>query len=51
MKYEGGWTLDQPKPGYFVWTTPTGRRYEVKPEPLVEPTPDPAPIDDEPAPF
>jgi hypothetical protein len=50
MKLNGGWTLDQPKPGYFVWTTPTGRRFDVEPQPVVEPTPDPVPID-EPAPF
>jgi hypothetical protein len=50
MKLNGGWTLDQPKPGYFVWTTPTGRRFEIEPEPVVEPTPDPVLID-EAAPF
>jgi hypothetical protein len=50
MKLNGGWTLNQPEPGYFVWTTPTGRRFEVEPEPVVEPTPDPVPVD-EPAPF
>jgi hypothetical protein len=48
MKFEGGWKLDQPEPGFYVWSTPTGRRFEVKPEPVVEPTPDPVPVDDPP---
>ncbi len=26
--------LEQPDPGVFVWTTPTGHRYVVEPEPL-----------------
>jgi hypothetical protein len=50
MKLDGGWTLDQPKPGYFLWTTPAGRRFEVEPEPIVEPTPDPV-VRDDPPPF
>lgn len=37
MKAETNWTLHQPKPGHFVWTTPTGTTYEVHPEPLTEP--------------
>ena len=32
MKHTKGWKLTQPKPGYFIWTTPTGRTYEVDPE-------------------
>jgi hypothetical protein len=51
IKFEGGWTLEQPEAGLYVWTTPTGRRYEVESEPVVEPTPDPIIDDDEPAPF
>jgi hypothetical protein len=50
MKLDGGWKLEQPKPGYFVWTTPTGHRFDVEPEPVAEPTPDPVVID-EPPPF
>jgi hypothetical protein len=50
MKLNGGWTLNQPKPGYFVWTTPTGQRFEIEPEPVTEPTPDPV-ATDEPPPF
>jgi hypothetical protein len=50
MKVVGGWRLEQPKPGYFVWTTPAGRRFEVEPEPITEPTPDPV-VADGPPPF
>src|SRR6266487_1275712 len=52
MKLEGRWRLEQPEPGRFVWTTPAGLRYEVEPEPVVEPTPDPViKIDDQPPPL
>jgi hypothetical protein len=27
MKHDGGWTLEQPKPGLFIWTSPAGRTY------------------------
>jgi Domain of unknown function (DUF222) len=27
-----GWHLEQAKPGYFIWTTPTGRSYPVSPD-------------------
>lgn len=52
-KLDGGWQLEQPQPGYFVWTTPAGLRYEVPPEPATDPTPDPVidPADDDPPPF
>jgi hypothetical protein len=49
-KVNGGWTLEQPTPGYFVWTSPAGLTYEVHPEPVVDPTPDPV-VDDSPPPF
>ena len=29
MKHRAGWRLDQPEPGIFVWTTPTGRVHTV----------------------
>lgn len=52
IKLEGGWTLAQPKPGHYVWTTPAGTIYEVEPEPIVDPTPDPQPVpDDDQPPF
>ena len=50
MKLDGGWRLEQPEPGRFVWTTPAGLRYEVQPEPVTDPTPDPT-IVDQPPPF
>lgn len=28
-KHNGGWTLDQPQPGVFAWTSPAGRIYRV----------------------
>jgi hypothetical protein len=31
-KTHGGWRLEQPEPGRFVWTAPTGHRYPVDPE-------------------
>jgi len=33
LKLEGGWTLAQPTPGHFVWTSPTGHIFEVHSEP------------------
>ena len=55
LKGEGGWLLEQPTPGTFVWTSRLGGRYEVWPEPVQPPAVDeyPAPDDpyhDEPAP-
>jgi uncharacterized protein DUF222 len=52
MKLDGGWRLEQPEPGRYVWTTPAGLRYEVAPEPVTNPTPDPVLVDtNEPPPF
>jgi hypothetical protein len=31
-KTHGGWRLEQPEPGRYVWTAPTGHRYPVDPE-------------------
>ena len=31
LKTDGGFRLEQPEPGRFVWTTPTGLRYETQP--------------------
>ena len=33
LKQHRGWHLDQPAPGSFTWTTPTGRTYNVQPDP------------------
>jgi hypothetical protein len=27
MKHDGGWTLEQPTPGHFIWTSRAGRTY------------------------
>ena len=31
VKHAPGWTVTQPEPGHFVWTTPTGHTYTVGP--------------------
>jgi hypothetical protein len=47
-KTHHGWQLDQPEPGRFVWTAPTGHRYQVDPE-IVGLLPQPPPGEDTPA--
>jgi uncharacterized protein DUF222 len=44
-----GWTLTQPEPGVFVWTSPLGRTYRTRGEPIRPdlPAPDPSPETDE----
>ena len=32
LKQLQGWTLTQPRPGTFQWTTPTGRTYTTEPD-------------------
>ncbi|WP_462186012.1 HNH endonuclease signature motif containing protein [Frankia sp. CcWB2] len=27
-----GWSVCQPRPGHFIWTSPEGRQYEISPE-------------------
>ncbi|HET6728394.1 MAG TPA: HNH endonuclease signature motif containing protein, partial [Jiangellaceae bacterium] len=42
------WRLDQPEPGRFVWTAPTGPKYDVDPEIVgLLPQPPPAPPDED----
>jgi hypothetical protein len=48
LKAQPGWTLEQPAPGSFVWTTPLRGRYPVQPEPVQPPLPDPCPAPDDP---
>ena len=31
VKHAPGWTVTQPEPGHFTWTTPTGHHYTVGP--------------------
>ncbi|MEJ2864191.1 HNH endonuclease signature motif containing protein [Actinomycetospora flava] len=38
-----GWTLTQPRPGWFTWTSPTGHTYERPPRPVVDDLPAPRP--------
>ncbi len=32
LKTLGGWKLEQPTPGHFTWTAPTGHHYRVAPD-------------------
>lgn len=41
LKGRAGWILQQPAPGTFLWISPLGGRYEVRPEPVLPPLPDP----------
>jgi hypothetical protein len=59
-KTHHGWQLDQPEPGRFVWTAPTGHRYQVDPEivgllpqppPGENPSAEPTQADPDPPPF
>lgn len=45
MKHEGGWTVQQPAPGTFVWRSPLGGEYTTRGEFLLPPMPAPAPVD------
>ncbi|MCD2195739.1 hypothetical protein LQ327_20415 [Actinomycetospora endophytica] len=42
---DSGWTLEQPEPGVFVWTSPTGTHHTRTPE-IYDPLPDPLPPTD-----
>jgi hypothetical protein len=33
IKQLPGWSLQQPRPGVCIWTTPAGRSYQVRPDP------------------
>ncbi len=48
MKHEGGWHLEQPRPGFFTWTSPLQRTYHTRGEPICPPPPAPAPRDPDP---
>jgi hypothetical protein len=56
VKHHTRWRLQQPEPGHFQWTSPTGHTYLTTPEgigPIIadEPAPPPAePFPDDPAP-
>ncbi|GLZ48715.1 hypothetical protein Acsp06_49000 [Actinomycetospora sp. NBRC 106375] len=38
-----GWTLTQPRPGWFLWLSPSGHTYERPPRPVLDDLPDCAP--------
>lgn len=51
LKHRTRWRLEQPQPGHFDWTSPTGHTYRVRPEPLApvpRGTPRPAAPEDAP---
>ncbi len=43
LKHDGGWRLRQPEAGHFVWTSPLGRSYHTRPQPITIDLPDPHP--------
>ena len=43
LKTRGGWTLSQPSPGEFHWTSRAGARYVTRPEPVLRDLPSPRP--------
>ncbi|MGQ0719257.1 MAG: hypothetical protein ACT4NP_18475, partial [Pseudonocardiales bacterium] len=48
MKHQGGWTLQQPQAGHFIWTSPLGQTYRTRGEPLILDLPQPLPRDVDP---
>lgn len=50
MKHQGGWTLQQPEAGHFVWTSPLGQTYRTRGEPITPDLPQPLPRDVDPDP-
>lgn len=45
VKHRGGWRVDQPDPGVFVWHSPLGGVYRTRGELLLPQLPDPCPVD------
>ncbi|MGH3829854.1 MAG: DUF222 domain-containing protein [Pseudonocardiaceae bacterium] len=43
LKHVGGWRLRQPEPGHFVWTSPLGRIYHSRRQPVATDLPSPRP--------
>ncbi|MGH4009058.1 MAG: DUF222 domain-containing protein [Pseudonocardiaceae bacterium] len=43
VKHHGGWRLCQPEAGHFIWTSPLGRVYHTRPQPIATDLPDPLP--------
>jgi hypothetical protein len=42
-KHRNGWRLRQPRPGHFEWTSPLGRIYRTRGQPITPPLPPPRP--------
>ncbi|MGH3996365.1 MAG: DUF222 domain-containing protein, partial [Pseudonocardiaceae bacterium] len=49
LKHRGGWRLRQPEAGHFIWTSPLGRIYHTRPQPITTDLPDPLPGPEYPA--
>ncbi len=43
LKHRGGWRLCQPDTGHFIWTSPLGRAYQTRRQPIITDLPDPLP--------
>ncbi|MGH4021670.1 MAG: HNH endonuclease signature motif containing protein, partial [Pseudonocardiaceae bacterium] len=43
LKHDGGWRLTQPESGHFVWSSPLGRIYHTRPQPIITDLPSPLP--------
>ncbi len=43
LKHAGGWRLDQPESGHFAWTSPLGRSYHARRQPVTTDLPAPLP--------
>jgi hypothetical protein len=41
LKDEGGWSVTQPEPGRFHWTSRLGHHYHRHRRPVIEPMPEP----------
>jgi hypothetical protein len=41
-KHKLGWRLEQPRPGHFTWTSPLGRTYHTRGQPITPPLPPPS---------
>jgi hypothetical protein len=50
VKHGAGWTVEQPEPGLFLWSSPLGGRYVTRGEFLTPELPGPAPAEPEPWP-
>ena len=37
LKSKGGWRLEQPEPGHFIWHSPLGQIHHTRGEPIITP--------------